>query len=198
MSTKKKHRFTPAEYLELERAAEVKSEFINGEIFQMSGASRRHNLIVTNIVRELSTQLRGRPCETYAGDMRVRVSDAGLYTYPDVVAVCGKPSLEDRHFDTLMNPTLIVEVISPSTEAYDRGRKFEFYRKLPSLREYLVVSQDAPHVDRFVVDDLGRWSLTDASGLEDSFELTSVGCSLRLADVFDRIEFEVDDTQAPA
>ena len=198
MSTKKKHRFSAGEYLDLERAADEKSEFLNGEIFLMSGASRRHNLVSGNIFRLLSTQLLGRPCETFVSDMRVQVSKAGLYTYPDVVVVCGEPVFEDEVLDTLLNPTLIVEVISPSTEAYDRGRKFEFYRKLPSLREYLVVSQDAPHIDRFVVDDLGRWTLTDASGLEDSLELTSVGCSLRLADVFDRIEFEVDDTQAPA
>ena len=198
MSTKTKHRYTPAEYLALERAAEVKSEYLNGEIFLMSGASRRHNVIVTNIVRELSAQLRGRPCETYAIDMRVRVSDAGLYTYPDVVAVCGEPMLEDRHLDTLLNPTLIVEVLSPSTEAYDRGRKFEFYRKLPSLREYLVVSQDAAHIDRFVVDDFGRWTLTDASGLDATLDVVSVDCALRLADVYERIEFEADELQDPA
>lgn len=198
MSTEKKHRYSAREYLDLERAADEKSEFLNGETFLMSGASRRHNLVSGNIFRLLSTQLLGRPCETFVSDMRVQVSKAGLYTYPDVVVVCGEPVFEDKELDTLQNPTLIVEVISPPTEAYDRGRKFEFYRKLPSLREYLVVSQDAPHVDRFVVDDLGRWTLTDASGLEDSLELTSVGCSLRLADVFDRIEFEVDDTQAPA
>lgn len=198
MSTKTKHRYTPAEYLALERAAEVKSEYINGEIFLMSGASCRHNVIVTNIVRELSAQLRGRPCETYAIDMRVRVSEAGLYTYPDVVAVCGEPILEDRHLDTLLNPTLIVEVLSPSTEAYDRGRKFEFYRKLSSLREYLVVSQDAPHIDRFVVDDLGRWTLTDASGLDAAIDVASIDCSLRLSDVYERIEFEADELQDSA
>ena len=198
MSTKQKHRYTPAEYLELERAAEVKSEYLNGEIFLMSGASRRHNVITTNIVRELSAQLRGRPCETYMSDMRVQVSAAGLYTYPDVVIVCNQPVFEDRHFDTLQNPTVIVEVLSPSTEAYDRGRKFEFYRKLPSLREYLVVSQDAPHIDRFVVDDLGRWTLTDASGLDAALDVSSIDCSLRLADVYDRIEFEADDLQEPA
>lgn len=193
MSTRKTHRYTTAEYLELERAAEAKSEFVNGQIFLMSGASRRHNLITSNLLRELSSQLRGRPCETYGSDMRVRVPEAGLYTYPDVVVACGEPVFEDRHVDTLLNPTLLVEVLSPSTEAYDRGRKFEYYRRLTSLREYLVVSQDAPHVDRFAVDDLGRWTLTDASGLEATLELSSVECSLCLVDVFDRIDFGSDD-----
>lgn len=198
MSTKKKHRYTPAEYLELERAAEVKSEYLNGEIFLMSGASRRHNLIAANILRLVATHLLGSPCETYINDMRVQVSAAGLYTYPDVVVVCDKPVFEDQHFDTLQNPTLIVEVLSPSTEAYDRGRKFEYYRKLASLREYLVVSQDAPHVDRFVVDDLGRWTLFDASGLDAALDVSTIDCSLRLADVYDRIEFEADDLQDSA
>ena len=198
MSTKKKHRYTRAEYLELERAAEFKSEYINGEIFLMSGASRRHNVVTVNILRLLATHLLDRPCETYSGDMRVQVTDAGLYTYPDVVVVCGKPLFEDRYLDTLQNPTLIVEVLSPSTEAYDRGRKFEFYRKLPSLREYLVVSQDAPHVDRFVVDDLGRWTLTDASGLDAALDVTSIDFSLRLADVYHRIDFEADDPEQTA
>jgi Uma2 family endonuclease len=198
MSTKKKHRYTPAEYLELERAAEVKSEYLNGEIFLMSGASRRHNLVTGNVFRLLSSQLLGRPCETYTGDMRVRVSEVGLYTYPDVVVTCGEPIFDDLQFDTLLNPSVIVEVLSPSTEAYDRGRKFEFYRKLASLREYLVVSQDAPHIDRFAVDDLGRWTLTDASGLDAALDVSSIDCSLRLADVYDRIEFEADDLQDSA
>ena len=198
MSTKKKHRYTPAEYLELERAAEVKSEYLNGEIFLMSGASRRHNLVTGNVFRLLSSQLLCRPCETYTGDMRVRVSEVGLYTYPDVVVTCGEPIFDDLQFDTLLNPSVIVEVLSPSTEAYDRGRKFEFYRKLASLREYLVVSQDAPHIDRFAVDDLGRWTLTDASGLDAALDVSSIDCSLRLADVYDRIEFEADDLQDSA
>lgn len=198
MSSKTKHRYTPAEYLELERAAEEKREYLDGEILLMSRASRRHNVITGNMLRELSTQLLDRPFETYASRMRVRVSDAGFYAYPDVIVACAEPVFEDQHLDTLLNPTVIVEVLSPSTEAYDRGRKFEFYRKLTSLREYIVVSQDAPHIDRFVVDDLGRWTLTDASGLNAAIDVASIDCSLRLSDVYERIEFEADELQDPA
>src|SRR5206468_6291774 len=118
------------------------SEYINGQIYAMSGASREHNLIVVNLIRELSSQLRGRPCEVYASDMRVKVRPTGMYTYPDVVAVCGEPRFEDEQVDTLVNPAVIVEVLSPSTEAYDRGQKFAHYRKLESLTEYVLVAQN--------------------------------------------------------
>src|SRR2546423_7792204 len=121
MSSQTKTYFTPEQYLALEREAEYKSEYINGQIYAMSGASREHNLIAVNIVSELHALLRGQPCEAYMSDMRVKVSQTGMYTYPDVVAVCGGPRFEDEHGDTLINPTVIVEVLSPSTEAYDRG-----------------------------------------------------------------------------
>lgn len=166
MSSLPKARFTPQQYLALERAAETKSEFFNGEIFAMAGASREHNLIATNVVRELSAQLKGRPCETYPGDMRVKVSETGLYTYPDVVVVCGEPRFEDEHGDTLLNPTLVVEVLSPSTEAYDRGEKSSHYRRLASLAEYVLIAQDRCHVERYARRPDGLWLLAEARGLD--------------------------------
>ena len=127
--------YTPEQYLELERKAPYKNEFVNGHIYAMSGASRAHNLITGNTHREVSSQLRGRPCETYVSDMRVKVNTTGLYTYPDVVVVCGEIRFDDAQKDTLLNPTVLIEVLSPSTEAYDRGEKFAHYRRLASLQE---------------------------------------------------------------
>src|SRR5436305_1067989 len=130
MSSLAKQHYTADQYLALEREAEYKSEYINGEIYAMSGASREHNLIAVNLVRELSSQMRGRPCEVYGSDMRVKVAPTGMYTYPDVSVACNEPHFDDRQLDTLTNPTVIIEVLSPSTEAYDRGVKFLHYRKL--------------------------------------------------------------------
>ncbi|HUK16507.1 MAG TPA: Uma2 family endonuclease [Bryobacteraceae bacterium] len=189
MSTQPKSFITPEQYLEIERAAECKSEYFNGEMFAMAGAVRTHNLLVTNAVAELRQQLRGRPCEVYPSDMRVRVSSTGLYTYPDALVVCGEPVFLDRREDTLLNPALIVEVLSPSTEAYDRGRKFEHYQKIDSLRYYLLISSDRVHADLFTLQD-GRWGLTPASGLDDTLELESIGCRLKLADLYEKVEFE--------
>ncbi len=127
---------SPEEYLRLERQSEYKSEYLNGEIFAMSGASRKHNLITGNIGSEFNQQLRGKPCEAYISDMRVKVTATGLYTYPDVIVVCGEPKFEDKYVDTLLNPTLLVEVLSPSTERYDRIAKSSYYRTLDSLAEH--------------------------------------------------------------
>jgi Uma2 family endonuclease len=185
---------TPEQYLEIERAAEYKSEYFNGEMFAMAGAARVHNLLVSSVVRDLNQQLRKRPCEAYPSDMRVRVSATGLYTYPDAIVVCGQPIFSDQRQDTLLNPTVIVEVLSPSTEAYDRGRKFEHYRTIESLRQYLLISSDRVHADLFTLLD-GRWVLTSADGSQDALELESIGCRLRLADLYEKVEFE---PEAPA
>src|SRR5437867_12261501 len=141
MSLERKTHLSPEEYLSLDRKSEVRSEYFDGDMVAMSGGSREHNLIVTNLVRELSLHLKGRPCEVYPSNMRVKISATGLYTYPDVVVVCSDPQFEDESVDTLINPTLIAEVLSDSTEAYDRGAKFAHYRKIDSLLEYLLVSQ---------------------------------------------------------
>src|SRR3954470_16904967 len=181
--------FTPEEYLAQERKAEFKSEYIAGQVVAMTGASREHNLITANILRVLSSQLLDRPCEAYVSDMRVRVRTGvagkaggpGMYTYPDLTVVCGDPRFEDEQVDTLLNPTLIVEVLSPSTEAYDRGAKFGYYRQLSSLREYLLVAQDKMLVEHFVREDDG-WLLTETGDPGAVVHLPSIGCHLPLAE----------------
>ena len=174
LSSQPRTYLTAEEYLELERQAEYKSEYYHGEMFAMAGASLPHNLLVGNLVRDLGQQLRRRPCQVYPSDLRVRVGESGLYTYPDVTVVCGQPQLADEHADTLLNPTFIAEVLSPATEGYDRGRKFEHYRGIESLAEYLLVAQDRVHVDLYTRQQDGRWVLSEASRLEDTLELRSI------------------------
>ncbi len=188
MSTQPKTFLTPDQYLELERVAEVKSEYLNGEMFAMAGAREAHNLLVANLVADLHQQLRPRPCRTYPGDMRVRVNSS-LYTYPDVTVVCAEPQFLDERRDTLLNPDLIVEVLSPSTEAYDRGRKFEQYKSIPSFREYLLIASDRVHADLCTRQPDDRWILTSADALDDALTLDSVGVRLRLADLYEKVEF---------
>jgi Uma2 family endonuclease len=185
MATEPKPRFTPEEYLALERQVEGRNEYLNGEIFAMTGASRRHNIVTGNIFAALHAQTRkGGTCEVFASDMRVRVLD--LYTYPDVVVACDKPRFEDGELDTLLNPVLIVEVLSKSTENYDRGTKFAQYRTLPSLSEYLVLAQDRVHVEHFI-READRWVMTETDDLARTLELPSIGCTLVLSDVYDRV-----------
>jgi Uma2 family endonuclease len=188
MSLQPQRRYTPEEYLALERKAEYKSEYFAGEIFAMSGASERHNLIVANVVAALHTQFRNRPCKVYPGDMRVKVNTTGLYTYPDVVALCGEAQFDDEQRDTLLNPTVIVEVLSPSTEAYDRGDKFGHYRKLASLAEYVLISQEKSHIEHYLRQPDNQWLLSEASDLQDVMQLPSIGCVLLLAEVYDKVE----------
>ncbi|MDI6793593.1 MAG: Uma2 family endonuclease [bacterium] len=191
MSLQLKPRLTlisPEEYLAIERNAEHKSEYFDGEIFAMAGAGKRHNLIVTNIVRELSLQMKGRPCEVYSNDMRVKVSSTGLYTYPDVVVMCGTSQLEDDQQDTLLNPTVIIEVLSKSTESYDRGGKFAHYRRLETLAEYILVAQDKCFVEHYIRQPDNQWLLSEIGSLQDTVQLPSIKCSLALTEVYDKVE----------
>jgi Uma2 family endonuclease len=188
MSTQAKPYITPEQYLEIERAAEFKSEYFQGEMFAMSGAKWAHNVLAGNLMRELGQQLRSRPCAVVPSDMRVRVSQSDLYTYPDVVVVCGEPQFLDNRTDTLLNPTVLIEVLSPSTEAYDRGRKFEMYRTIESLSEYLLVSSDRAQAELFTRQADGRWLLTAAGGMDESLELQSVGCRIALRDLYEKVE----------
>jgi Uma2 family endonuclease len=186
-----KIRYTPEQYLALERKAEIKSEYINGWIYAMSGASREHNLIAANTLAELHVQLRGRPCETYPSDMRVSVKATKLYTYPDVVVVCGEPRFEDEHVDTLLNPTVLIEVLSPSTEAteaYDRGEKFAHYRRLDSLQEYVLIAQNRLRVEHYARQG-EQWLLTEFSSPDDLLPLASIGVKISLHEIYDRVEF---------
>jgi Uma2 family endonuclease len=187
VSTQSRSFLTPEQYLEIERKAEYKSEYYRGEMFAMAGASWNHNLLVAHLLRDIGRQLRGKPCEICPSDMRVRVSSTGLYTYPDLVAVCGAPKLLDDRMDTLLNPHLIIEVLSPSTEAYNRGRKFEHYQSIDSFREYLMVASDRIHADLFTRQADGRWLLTSAKRLEDSIDLQSIGCSVSLDALYEKI-----------
>ena len=181
---------SPEEYLRLERQSEYKSEYLNGEIFAMSGASRKHNLITGNIGSEFNQQLRGKPCEAYMSDMRVKVTATGLYTYPDVIVVCGEPKFEDEYVDTLLNPTLLVEVLSPSTERYDRIAKSSYYRTLDSLSEHLLVAQDEVRLEQYVKQSNGKWLLFECSSLDNVVELPSIRCSLALRVVYDKVTFD--------
>jgi Uma2 family endonuclease len=183
----KKTYVTPEEYLAFGRAAEYKNEYFDGEIFAMTDASRKHNLIALNTGSELHDQLKGRACEAYVNDMRVHVPATSLYTYPDVVVVRGEPQLEDEYLDTLLNPTLIVEVLSKSTARYDRTGKFSDYRSIPSFAEYLLVSQDEYRVEHYVRQPDGRWLLTEYRSREDALALDSIGCRLSLAEIYDKV-----------
>ncbi|WP_133511855.1 Uma2 family endonuclease [Candidatus Thiosymbion oneisti] len=177
------------DWLEGERAdLEGRSEYLDGEVFAMTGASMKHNAIVINIGSELRTQLKGRPCQVYANDMKVIIRSANAGKYPDLIAYCGEPELLDDRQDVLLNPSLIVEVLSDSTAAYDRGDKFALYRRIPSLREYLLVSQARVRVERYRRGADDHWTLTDYAGLEDQVPLESLDCVLALAEIYDKVE----------
>jgi Uma2 family endonuclease len=174
---------SPAEYLALERSAEHKSEYVDGLIYAMTGASRAHNLIAVNLAVELHRQLKDRPCEAYLADMRVKAATARSYRYPDIAVVCGQPEWEDLHFDTLLNPTVLIEILSPSTAANDRGPKFAEYQRIDSLREYLLVCQDQPRIERYARREAG-WLLTVTEGLDATVALDAIGCVLDLREVY--------------
>lgn len=189
-------RYTAEEYLTLERSAAYKSEFHDGQIYAMTGASRQHNLITVNIAGELRSQLKKRPCEAYSNDMRVKAAEANSYHYPDIAVVCGTPQFEDSYVDTLLNPALLIEVLSSSTEAYDRGGKFAHYRKIATLHEYLLVSQDQPSIERYMRQG-DVWILSEAVGLEASIQLASIDCVLSLREVYDKVLDDADNNLEP-
>jgi Uma2 family endonuclease len=195
MSTPPKSYLTPEEYLEIERKAEFKSEYYQGEMFAMSRARFAHIQIITNTASLLHQQLRQRPCQPLSNDMRVCVKPSGLYTYPDIVIVCGELQFLDNILDTLLNPTVIIEVLSESTEAYDRGGKFELYRSLDTLAEYVMIGSQRVSVERYTRQADGTWNLRAKNRLEDSIDLRSVECHLALADLYEKVEFPKD--QAP-
>jgi Uma2 family endonuclease len=187
METQARPYLTPEEYLAIERAAEYKSEYYAGEMFALAGASRRHNRIIVKLIIGLGNRLGASGCELFTSDMRVKVDPLGKYTYPDVVVVCGESRFEDSDQDTLLNPTIIVEVLSESTEGYDRGRKFEHYRRIESLREYLLVAQDSPRIEQYIRQEDGLWLFRETSGLEESLVLPSIGCTTPLAEIYDKV-----------
>lgn len=178
-----------AEYFAIERDATTKSEYFNGEMFAMAGGSPRHSRIKTCVLAELQRQLRQKPCVPYDSDLRV-ACPTGLLTYPDATVVCGDLIFREDDQDTVTNPTLIVEVLSKTTERYDRGKKFDHYRSIESLREYVLVSQDEPMIQTYLRNADGSWTLRVANAIEQSIRLTSIECELRLSDVYDRVVFD--------
>jgi Uma2 family endonuclease len=189
MSTQPKNYLTPEQYLEIERKAEYKSEYYRGEMFAMAGGSLAQNRLASAIIGELRQQLRRGPCEVFGSDMKVAIPATGLYAYPDACVCCGGPQLLDGCNDTLLNPVLIVEVLSPSTEAYDRGAKFKHYRTIGSLREYLLIASECIDVELRRLQPDGEWILRSADRLEDVIELQSIGCRLALSDLYEKVEF---------
>jgi Uma2 family endonuclease len=184
-------RATREAYLAAERAARYKSEYIDGYVLATSGASRVHNVIAGNTSASLNLQLADVPCEVYPADMRVKVTESGDYTYPDVVVACGDIAFEDAELDTLLTPTVLVEVLSPSTEGYDRGTKFERYRRIASLQEYIMVTQDRVLVEHYRRHEHG-WHYTAYDTLEQSLHLPSIACTLLLKDVYRKVRFPTE------
>ncbi|HEX5430857.1 MAG TPA: Uma2 family endonuclease [Bryobacteraceae bacterium] len=186
---------TPEQYLELEREAEFKSEYYQGHVYAMSGGSFPHGQIIGNLTLWLALALEKRPCSVIPNDLRVRAAPDGLYPYSDRVVVCGKPQFAGGHGDTLLNPALLIEVLSPSTEAYDRGFKSAQYRTIESLQEYALVSQTEPRVEIFTRQPGAHWLLSEAVGLESSCRFESVDCGAALAEIYDKITFAEEAAQ---
>jgi Uma2 family endonuclease len=188
MSTVPKRLLSPQEYLALERQAEFRSEFFQGEMFAMAGAKYPHNRVKENMARNTGVQLGVGPCFVLSSDMRVKIEATGLYTYPDVIVICDDPQFEDEVRDTLLNPRALVEVLSDSTEKYDRGTKSRHYRQIPSLQEYVLVAQEEPLVERYVRQPDDSWLLTEFAGLDKTFVFASVPVRIPLAEIYRGVE----------
>jgi len=189
MALQSQPRFTFEDYLASEREADVRHEYVNGQVFNMVGASAEHNIIVANITSALVSQLKGRSCLVFATDMKLRIDTVDACKYPDLMALCGECQFMDERRDVLQNPSLIIEVLSASTEAYDRGEKFALYRRISSLCEYVLVSQERRHVELFTKQTDGGWLLTEYSDDNNKVQLASVACDLSLKAIYDKVEF---------
>jgi Uma2 family endonuclease len=190
MSASPQPRITPEQYLEFERAADFRHEYYEGVVYAMSGGSSSHSILIASVTAALYVALRKRPCTVTTADMRLRVTPNGLYTYPDVMVHCGAPQLADGRKDTLLNPTVIIEVLSPSTEAYDRGFKFHQYKLVESLQEYALVSQTEPRVEIFRRQPHGTWLIQDSLGVQAKCPFQSLDCEIDLADLYEKVIFE--------
>lgn len=175
----------------------IKHEYYRGRIYAMTGAKEPHNLIASNIIASFHRQLRRKPCRVYPSDMRIKVIRTGLNTYPDVTIVCGPPQFTDAVHDTLINPTVIIEILSASTERYDRGLKFENYRTIDSLHDYVLIAQDHYHIEHYVRQANDQWLLTEAAELDEVIDFQSIECSLSLEDVYEKVVLERDDEDFP-
>lgn len=190
MSTQKIKKLTPEEYLDIERNAECKSEYYNGEMFALAGASYVHNRITRNISKALGLQLKGTKCEEFQSDLKIKEKISGLFTYPDIVVICGEPEFYDEEKDVVVNPTVIMEVLSKSTETYDRGFKFELYRRINTLKHYFMVSQDKISIEYYSRNDDDSWILKEFKDLNQNIEMKSIGCILELKDVYYKVDLK--------
>ena len=182
-------RHTVEEYLAFEREAEVRHEYLDGQVYAMAGESLEHSRICVNLAREISAQLKGRPCEALSPNMKVRTSQAGLFAYPDLSVVCSKATFHDSRRDVLVNPQIVIEVLSPSTEAYDRGGKFLRYQQIETLTVYLLVAQDRPLIEHYVRQPGRRWLYSVVGEISGGAEVASIDVHLHLAEVYDRVSF---------
>jgi Uma2 family endonuclease len=191
-------RITPQEYLIRDRQASCKSEFHQGEVFAIGGGSANHSLIAANFVREAGNALKDKSCTVFNSDLRVQVRSTGLYTYPDATIVCGEREFDDDQRDTIINPTVIVEVLSDSTEKYDRGKKANHYRQIASLKELLLITQGRPHVERFTRQPKGDWMFHEQYDLSADFELKSLGIFVAISELYRGLKFDPieDDVNA--
>ena len=191
--------YTVEEYLKMERAAFERSEYINGEIFAMAGESNNHGVVTMNLAGLVHQQLRGNSCQGRIKDTKIAsnvlpdkktLSMKGMFSYPDMVIICGEPEYHDKHQDIILNPKVIIEVLSESTELFDRNTKFIRYSKFnPTLTDYILVSQDKPMVEHFIRQDDESWKIYTYFGLKAAFTIDSIGCQLKLSDIYDRVKF---------
>ena len=197
--------FSVEEYLEIERQSEERHEYLDGVIYSMAGESPAHGTISTNLVATIHTQLSGTPCRVFSKDTKVLSGPTprpgsleGLFSYPDLVVVCGELKFHDEHHHVILNPTVIIEVSSPFTETFDRGEKWNRYQTwLPTLKDYLMVAQTRPQIEHYERQDNGRWQYTSVTDLEGTVDIASINCALKLADVYDRITFNPEEIEAP-
>ena len=197
MTAQPKRDMTEAEYLDHERASITKSEYYDGHVYAMTGAKEPHNLIAGNVIASLHGQLRRKPCRVYPSDMRVKVIQTGLNTYPDVVVLCGLPQFVDEKRDTITNPIVIIEILSPSTERYDRGMKFRHYRSIETLRDYILIAQDRQHIEHYTRHENGQWLFEETSINEERISIQSIECVLSLEDTYEKVELMQDADDLP-
>lgn len=190
MLLKEENKISPEEYLVSERESEIRNEYFDGEIFAMAGASREHNQIASNIVRILGNQLLEKPCSVFSSDMKVKMKEIGKYTYPDIVVVCEKEEFENENNDVLLNPVVIIEILSDSTEAYDRGDKFAHYQSLDSFVEYVLISQYFWRVEKFTRQDDGTWIYSKYETDGNVVKIEAVNCELPVSEIYRKVNLD--------
>ena len=190
MRTMPGQRLTLDEYIALEELSEIKHEFFEGTVSEMTDFSLAHNLIAVNVIGILHPQLRGKSCRMYSSNQRFKVEATGLFTYPDASVVCGPAQFADAPKHTMTNPTVIIEILSPSTEGYDREKKFRHYRKIGSLRAYLLIAQDSMHVELYTRQEQNRWLLVEFTEKEAMVPLDVIGCTMDVKDIYEDVEFD--------